>query len=1000
MQGVFGFFFSTFCMTILPVIRRGKLLLLLSLLPLGVMGQDPAFINYSVEEGLIGANAYHVMQDSKGYIWIATQNGVSRFDGYEFENFTETEGLPGNEVFRIHEDSRGRIWFLTYNGSPGYYLNGKFHNPRNDSVMAAGNAESFLTGFLEDSDGNIWIGTFGKECFRFGADGSVEKITTCGKESIQRIAFLYEGRQKEVYAVLGSQRFLNLKNCTTFQPEDNTRSGRYMLYGRASKPGENDTLLCGSWKSQIRLIVGEQQFPVPAFPNDYGQINQLVKGNDGRVYVSTSDGVVMMEGHLTGNVKVSSFFKGQNISSVFEDHEGDLWVSTLGEGVYHIPGMGVKRWSFVQGNKKSEVMGVGKDREGRIWVGLTRGKLGFLKDGAFYPKDELTFFVRSRAVCKDILLHSSGEIWISMEERLYVVDGDKVYTFFFNCKRLNEELDGSVLISNYSGVLRAKNKEALKPYATKFTNWTDSLLLQRRCEVALTDSRERLFVGRHSGLFLYHPDGTPRENTFLGRHPIADYQVNDMAETRTGIVAVATQGMGLVVIRDTNISVIDQTHGLSSDVCKKLFVDAQDRIWVGTSHGISRVTLQTSGQFSLRTYGKAEGIISGEINDIYVDRDTIWAATSDGLFRMVDSPPETGSTLPLYIHKFIVNGTAFPIERECQFSHNENHIQISYTGLHFRDPGAITYRYKMVGADTSWHYTKQRVVEYPLMPSGTYRFELEASIDGEFWVSEGDGVSFHISRPFWRSVWFLVSIIIGVALLAGMFIWLRVRFIRKQHQLRERVMEYRQMALRAQMNPHFVFNCLNSIQQFIAVGNQEQALVYLSKFSKLIRLVLEHSGKSLVSLEDELEALKFYMELESLRVRGKFDYKIVVDPSIDTDMTNIPAMILQPFVENAIWHGVMNRDDGGIVRVSISAKEGGILMIVEDNGVGRETAGMLNEWRKRTHKSVGIAMTKSRIELISGAKKKGVSFIKIEDLRDDNGNAAGTRVRIFIPEDL
>lgn len=203
-------------------------------------------------------------------------------------------------------------------------------------------------------------------------------------------------------------------------------------------------------------------------------------------------------------------------------------------------------------------------------------------------------------------------------------------------------------------------------------------------------------------------------------------------------------------------------------------------------------------------------------------------------------------------------------------------------------------------------------------------------------------------------------------------------------------------ALRAQMNPHFLFNCLNSIKSYVIENDQKSAAEYLNKFARLIRLILQNSKNELVSLENELEALKIYIEMEAMRFDDKFDFEFNVDEQIDTEFIEIPPLILQPYVENSIWHGLMHKEGKGHIKIEVQKVEQGIKCVVEDNGVGREKSAELKSRSALKKKSMGMQITKDRLAIINSLYKTNTS-VKILDLVDSYGLGSGTRVEIEIP---
>lgn len=262
-----------------------------------------------------------------------------------------------------------------------------------------------------------------------------------------------------------------------------------------------------------------------------------------------------------------------------------------------------------------------------------------------------------------------------------------------------------------------------------------------------------------------------------------------------------------------------------------------------------------------------------------------------------------------------------------------------------------------------------------------------------------------------NSWWLRIALVVGGAGILYLIIHLRLQeerargmakrteaeLLQMKAEFEKQIAETEMSALRAQMNPHFIFNVLNSINRYILMNDGETASRYLTQFARLIRLVLENSKTAKVSLEADLEALKLYINMEKLRFLDKFDYKIRIEEDIDQKYTQIPPLLIQPYVENAIWHGLMQKEDGGMLIICLRMENENILYVsVEDNGIGRTNSALLKSKTALNHKSYGLQMTKDRISIVN--KLYGIqTAVNIEDLYDDEGNPSGTRVTISIP---
>ena len=219
---------------------------------------------------------------------------------------------------------------------------------------------------------------------------------------------------------------------------------------------------------------------------------------------------------------------------------------------------------------------------------------------------------------------------------------------------------------------------------------------------------------------------------------------------------------------------------------------------------------------------------------------------------------------------------------------------------------------------------------------------------------------------------------------------------KKNSEIKEKMTELRIQALRVKMNPHFIFNTINSIQYFLTANEKEMALSYLAKFARLMRLTLEFSDKTIISIAEELESLRLYLELEKLRFENKFEYNIEVDPAINTPMMMIPNLLIQPYVENAVKHGIQNNTDKGMIKVKLIKVKNEINYTIEDNGIGIKKSLEQNRVSDHQKKSQGMMITYDRIKLLN-RDRIDIDNLEVTDLSDVDSEKTGTKVTIRIP---
>ena len=340
-----------------------------------------------------------------------------------------------------------------------------------------------------------------------------------------------------------------------------------------------------------------------------------------------------------------------------------------------------------------------------------------------------------------------------------------------------------------------------------------------------------------------------------------------------------------------------------------------------------------------------------------------------------------------------------------RLKYTENFFSIEFSGLDYTNPAKNLYRHKLVNYDDDWIVAgaDKRRAEYRKVDPGIYRFLVTGSNNDGIWNKEGISLTIVIRPPWWQTWLFRAAFVLVMVFLLWSIVLARIKTIRKKHEVEKKmlaiekqVFELEQKALRLQMNPHFIFNSLNAIQNFVLANDTDKAVNYLAKFSQLMRMILANSTASLITLKDELKALTYYIDLEKLRFDDKFDYKITRDPSIDEEFVEIPPMLFQPYVENAIIHGLVNSPKPGLLEISIKHfSKGNLLCTIKDNGIGRAKAIEITNESGIKRQPKGMNITRERIEFYNKQNRKNYS-VRITDLKDDRGEAAGTLVEFTI----
>jgi ligand-binding sensor domain-containing protein len=984
------------------IIYMQQTIFILLLLTASVLqGQEPKFRRLDVSDGLPSSTVYQVFQDSKGYIWFSTEAGVNRFDGTYIETYTMDDDLADNEVFGLFEDSQGRIWARGFNGRFSYFKDGFFYNEDDVDFLKEMYAGSWITSIYEDANGYLY--------FALSRDGFI--ILTPDNQVIKKKKKDLEGLVLDFEKKNNRDLDLKLYNIQGFQARSKDRIGILTSFGDmvySAKENKlvverifesdinqlffvNDKVVLGKSSKNEQLIYQYQynQNFKPVFhgkeiqasgliPLSLNKKNQLWLG-------SLGDGIFLIHDFLTKPTLQEHYLEGKAISSFLEDTEGNYWFSSLGEGVFMLPKNPVLTYSTKQGLGSNDLYAVTGDGRGNIYVGTGDGNLDIIDaKGNIRSLNTLLDKQRGYVRITDIIVDKSRNIWTGTDLGLKVF-GKNINIDLKNIKSLSQDNNGNIYFSNNHGVYKIKANES--DYSTIWENRSDALSPK---------DDGTLWIGTNHGLYYY--DGKT-VNYRGGEDPLFKSRVSDLDQTTNEILCVCTYGNGIILKKGNTIRHLTKNDGLVGNVCRDIFIDKKNNtFWMATNTGISqfRVNEKNLSIHFLVNYSEADNLASNDIRKIYTEGDRVWVATSQGLsYFQKGKGQEITIAPPIYITNIKIWEQDTTIHQLYQLPHYKNNIRIGFTGISFTSNFRIKYMHKMDGVDKDWVYSDIPEAHYPILGPGTYTFRVKAINVDQIESKEEAIIQFVIYPPWWQTSWFRILAFLVISVIAYTVITYIIRNGRQKEELRSKIAESEQMALRAQMNPHFVFNALNSIQHFITMEDEMSANYYLTRFSKLIRQVLENSKQPFISINEEIETLQLYLELEMLRFEGEFTYKIEVDDEIDTYDTQIPTMIIQPFLENAIWHGLMPKEGNSDLLVEFKQDEDFLLCIIHDNGIGRKASAENNKGRTQKHKSTGIANTVKRLALLSNIKDEN-SLMQITDLEED-GKAMGTTVTLKIP---
>jgi ligand-binding sensor domain-containing protein len=962
---------------------------ILSLIVAGVLifpnisrAQEYSYAHYGIAEGLAGATVYCITQDKDGFIWTGTEAGVSRFDGTHFKNFTTKDGLPDLEVLQIFSDSKGRVWMAPFRKSVCFYYKGKIHNQQNDSLLSHIHLRGNIDGFAEDAGGNILMQER-TALHLVGKDSSLIQY-----DSLDRMPI------RECYAVSNSAsgNFLAAADSTIIE-----FSGKKCIRSiRVRWLVAKSTLIAISpgmavWSQSLAT------FAILPFSGK-GIIHRPATKYYRYISFSIVDDSLMYSNQLSGSLEYNintgltrKFLSGIAVSRVFRDQSGSLWFTTLGQGIFRLNSNELRTVRLAVGDEgRSGVTAIAKIGN-TLWVGDNHNyiyKLS-LPDLAVRVSKPLVHFLTSSVLFIDTMrgnrLLFAGNVGLA--------EGTPDLHFTRFCPGL---LFKSAVRINSRQILVATIEWAGIFDLVRF-QLTDTLWQERSTVVFYR--KDTFYVGTLNGLYRLVKGQSLQ---FLGeRTPFLRKRISSLAESADGTLWIASSDdAGIIGYKDNRqVAAITRQQGLTSDICRVLLVH-NNILWVGTDKGLNRVELDKPG-YPVTKYSSRDGLASDMINSLFVDSSRVYLGTSDGLSFFDEKKPVNGEGCRLYLLSLTNSGRERIADTaNLIIPYTDKRVRLEFAGISYRSAGDITYRYRMIGLDSTWRETKENFLEYPDLPAGNYEWQLIA-INKFGNESRLLSLPMEVSVQFWKKPWFAVTAWLMSLALIWLLVSRRITHIRRQQREKERLMqkmsELENTALKSQMNPHFIFNCLNSIQQFIFAGNTAGANQYVTGLARLIRMTLNNSSRSLVSIEEEVDYLSSYLSMEKMRFKDKIDYLLTVDASIDQSAVLIPPMLIQPYVENGLQHGLANKPAGkGFIGIKINIHEDALIVTIEDNGIGRGGAAAKKTIELPGYPSKGMSLTEDRIGILNKLSGSNTR-VEIIDLKDDTGAPAGTRIVIQLP---
>ncbi len=974
----------------------------------------------------------------EGFMWFGTQDGINRFDGKKFKSFIpamETSDGPvtnfSKMITALYYDRQDHLWvgttkeLLLYNR-----YTGKFTYPQDEYPGFKLSSDMWFKKVIEDKNDNLWVITQDNGVFCYNKTS----------QTMQPIVWDGPAPKKMLNIITDSSGVVWIAGNTDLYYYE---SGKFRAVGTARRlNNQNVTIadICivnhSIWtivnSSEILIfdISNKNNITYARFAQNYHGTSKLA---DARILHQSDPNTVWIgsrsDGLLKVNLKDKTYIKAgaagtayslvsQFILSFYTNKQYITWIGLSGGlAKYDVQKVQFGLWrNEPEPNKPApdnKIFSILGDTEEDFYMGTLYGGMMHcnIKTNKFqyYPPPFNNYTANDSKTVYEIIQGDKNLLWLATKGGLYSFDKvSKKFTEYADpSDEQTRELtvllklknQNKLLVAGYNGGLRLFNLLTKKWEQCKDDQgFLQNHLLRARhmkeVEPGIvymsTEAQNLVKYDYQNGIFTTFP--TLQRVSGISRHfwiVDGDFWV----ATDDGLIQAKAPDMVIKKIWSTS-------NGLPNNYIYAVVPDNYNRLWISSNLGLAMLDLKNG---FIRKFSKDDGLQDLEFNTASCFKDAKGKIFFGGIygFNVVNpdlTVDETFSPAPVITAINVMNspysmGMPTPYLDTVLLTHDKNFVSFEFQSPNFSQTENITYQYMLTGVDSSWVQSGTRnFVSYTQLKPGQYTFLVKSANNNNIWCSKPKSL-FLIIRPPWyktSSFIFIVSVIILVLL----FLLIRQRFktIKARETLKRQRAEAEMQALRSQMNPHFIFNSLNSINSFVVENKTHLASDYLTKFSRLIRLILDNSKNELIPLDKEIETLKLYLLMESLRFENKFDYEIYTDPNLDTSNILIPPMIIQPYAENAIWHGLMHKPDHGKVLISITTNQknsSALVIKIKDNGIGRDRSGTIRSKSGNQNKSYGIDITLQRIRYFNP-----LNTVEIHDLFDNSNKPAGTEVII------
>jgi len=962
-----------------------KILVIASLIAIAQVcsAQERSSFNITQQNGLPSNTVYDLLHDSRGFLWVATENGVARFNGIEFTTYDHKK-VRSKAVSGLFEDKFGRIWCHNFYGEILFIENDTL---RKLDSWEGRYEEGFPTisnlgdSLLISTQRHIYSYDLLKKQWRL-LDSKI-----ANRPTLIRYHAVHD-RETWVCATTGTKTFIKSLSA----------DGQELVIPKRDKSKSPTLFKLNYWRGKTRLlnIVDNELYEVRNNTIvDVSQTyrNQLAKF---RAIKSLGDSILA----FYGNQGIELFYKDnwikllseKNVSSVSSDSEGSLWVSTLNEGLFFFPNLFTTIFSKAEHGLFTKL--AFDSAQQLLFAGKYNG--------------EVTV-INSSGIIKTIFTSNQKEIqslYVDQESKQLLVFSDRLYFFDLN----SFQKKGQVEIGAVKSIIKLKGFFYLATSGGVYLLNPSSKLTTRlpfeyrTSRMAFVPSTNELWIGTQKGVMIYSFE-TNKQTFWKPDSASISPGVSAMELLPDNQLIIGTLTDGVYQLSGHRLlNKITKMKGLPSDHITALSYD-QGKLWIGTDRGLCSYTLEDNTFFTLDI---AKGLAGNEVYSVAASPMGLWVSHSEGIQYFKRLPGKNTSKPMIHLKQVTSDGKSINnFTREIRLQPLSRQLTITFdVSNDLKGRGTTMIRYRVKGLDLDrWNEVSLAtpVANFLSIPSGNYTLEVVALNEDGVLSSNRLLVPVIAMAPFWETRWFIFIIILLLLTGISLILYVRLRRLNElnrtalvQQNLNHELRIAQLTSIRAQMNPHFVFNTLAHIQSQVLSGMKEAANQSIQDFSSLLRKVLDFSSKELIPLQDEIEVLQKYLSIEKDRFDGSLQYEIAVAESVRNEMVRIPSLLTQPFVENALRHGLMHRTGEKKLSIRFDLENDCLVILIRDNGIGRKASAEFNKARKKEHQSFALDAYSRRIDLLNASRDRKIK-LAINDHYNETGAATGTSVFITIP---